>query len=128
MTKGIKSRIQKMYNNFTPNTFAPLRPITPARVAVWPPHPISSDVQSCGEQRYGATSNGSSASVASLIIISIITLALICGLTYFGYNFYTVHYSPKSSPGQTGSTTSAAPITSNSSSQSQSPQTNGTSS
>ena len=70
VTKGIKSnedttKIPKKMN--TPNTFAPLRPITPARVAIYPPQPTT-----VSEQRYGQGSGGTNGVTVITMILMIL--------------------------------------------------------
>ena len=60
-----------MSQYYTPNTFAPLRPITPARVNIWPPNPT----ETVTERRYSQSSGGGGTTgIPDYIIMALFTL------------------------------------------------------
>ena len=79
-----------MHNNYTPNTFAPLRPITPARVAVWPPK------SSMCEQSYGQSNGGgSSVTVGTMVIMAIIVAVCIGLLIWLSRGYFHAGFDKK---------------------------------
>ena len=72
-----------MDNYYTPNAFAPLHPITPARVNIWPPQTtILADHTMIYEQSYGA-SNGGTGSSTGITIGTYIIVAVWTALSIF---------------------------------------------
>ncbi len=61
--------------------FAPLHPVTPARVDIYPPRPAVSNT------RYAqSASSGSNVPVGTMAVMSIFTLGLLIAVIYYGYH------------------------------------------
>lgn len=85
-----------------PNLFSPLQPVTPSRVAVWPPKPTVRAAEHlttiANEQSYGQGNGGSTNDIGilTMVIMGIITLGLFVAAIYLGRDIFR---SSKSSPG-----------------------------
>lgn len=91
-----------MDNYHTPNVLAPLHPITPARVNVWPPQASNiANRTMIYEQSYGASSNGGSTNSNSgidtgqYIVMGIFTALILFVIITMTYGFLQAGFHKK---------------------------------